>query len=182
MMQRFFGPAQLMRTIVILAASSLLFAAAIVEIPSRLWPDSPLALLIVAVVALLAQGLLAARLFAAEPAPAPTARPEPEARQTARSEGSRRGNRRERTETPPSGPPPAGGERETGSVKWFNRSKGFGFIIRDTGGEIFVHQRSIRSDGGNDGRRPSLKDGQAVTFLVVERDKGLQAEDVAPQS
>jgi len=170
-----------MRTIVILAASSLLFAAAIVEIPSRLWPDSPLALLVVAVVALLAQGLLAARLVGAQPAAAPTERPEPEARQPARSGGSRRGNHRERTETPPSGPPPAG-ERETGSVKWFNRSKGFGFIIRDTGGEIFVHQRSIRGEGSNDGRRPSLKDGQAVTFLVVERDKGLQAEDVAPQS
>lgn len=171
-----------MRTIVILAASSLLFAAAIVEIPSRLWPNSPLALLVVAAVALLAQGLLAARLLTVQPAPAPSTREEPRQREATRSSGARRGKPRETSETPPPGPPPAAGERETGSVKWFNRSKGFGFIIRDAGGEIFVHQRSIRADDSGDGRRPALRDGQAVTFLVVERDKGLQAEDVAPQS
>lgn len=69
------------------------------------------------------------------------------------------------------------GPRETGEVKWFNRSKGFGFIIRETGDEIFVHQRSIR--GADDARsRPVLRDGEAVEFVVTEHDKGLQAEDV----
>jgi len=165
-----------MRTIVILAASSLLFAAAIVEVPSRLWPESPLALLAVAAIALLAQGLLASRLIGAPPVANEAPPPERNNRRESRT-------RKERATTPPAGPPPAAtGERETGSVKWFNRSKGFGFIVRDAGGEIFVHQRSIRTDGSGDGRRPSLKDGQAVTFVVVERDKGLQAEDVAPRS
>ena len=70
------------------------------------------------------------------------------------------------------------GDRESGTVKWFNRSKGFGFIVRDSGGEIFVHQRSIRSSGDPDKRRPALRDGQAVTFVVIEREKGLQADDV----
>ncbi len=52
-------------------------------------------------------------------------------------------------------------------------------MIRDSGDEIFVHQRSIRAE--DDGRRrPSLKDGQTVTFVVAEREKGLQAEDVVP--
>jgi CspA family cold shock protein len=64
-------------------------------------------------------------------------------------------------------------DREEGEVKWFNVSKGFGFITKDDGEEIFVHFRSIRGDG-----RRSLKDGQRVSFHVADSDKGPQAEDV----
>jgi len=64
--------------------------------------------------------------------------------------------------------------RESGTVKWFNSSKGFGFITRDTGDDVFVHFRSIRGEGHR-----VLYDGQRVEFLVSEGDKGLQAEDVA---
>jgi cold shock protein len=63
--------------------------------------------------------------------------------------------------------------RERGKVKWFNVSKGFGFIVKDDGEEIFVHFRSIRGEG-----RRGLRDGQSVTFVVAESDKGPQAEDV----
>ncbi|MCB1688752.1 MAG: cold shock domain-containing protein [Halioglobus sp.] len=63
--------------------------------------------------------------------------------------------------------------REYGTVKWFNTSKGFGFIVKEDGEEIFVHFRSIRGDG-----RRSLRDGQSVSFIVAESDKGPQAEDV----
>lgn len=65
------------------------------------------------------------------------------------------------------------GSREQGTVKWFNASKGFGFIIRENGEEIFVHFRSIRGEG-----RRSLRDGQKVSFIVAQSDKGPQAEDV----
>lgn len=65
--------------------------------------------------------------------------------------------------------------REEGEVKWFNVSKGFGFIRRDNGEEIFVHFRSIRSK--NPGRR-GLRDGQRVSYVVIDSDKGPQAEDV----
>ena len=68
------------------------------------------------------------------------------------------------------------GNREYGKVKWFNVSKGFGFIIKDNGEEIFVHFRSIRGSG-----RRGLKDGQAVSFVTTQSDKGPQAEDVAPE-
>ena len=68
----------------------------------------------------------------------------------------------------------ASGEREEGAVKWFNGKKGFGFIIRDNGEEIFVHFRSIRGDEG----RRGLRDGQRVGFRVAQTDKGPQAEDV----
>ena len=67
----------------------------------------------------------------------------------------------------------------TGTVKFFNTTKGFGFIIRESGDEIFVHQRSIRPTGDADERRrPALQDGQSVSFVVAVREKGPQAEDV----
>jgi len=65
--------------------------------------------------------------------------------------------------------------RESGSVKWFNASKGFGFITRDSGDDIFVHFRSIRGEGHR-----ILRDGERVEFAVSVGDKGLQADDVAP--
>ncbi len=65
------------------------------------------------------------------------------------------------------------GDREAGTVKWFNVSKGFGFITRDKGDDIFVHYRAIRGEGHR-----TLHEGQRVEFLVASRDKGLQAEDV----
>ncbi len=68
-------------------------------------------------------------------------------------------------------------EREEGVVKWFNVNKGFGFIIRDLGGEVFVHFRSIRGSGHR-----TLREGQRVRFQTVEGDKGLQAEDVSISS
>ncbi|MEH6625013.1 MAG: cold shock domain-containing protein [Motiliproteus sp.] len=65
-------------------------------------------------------------------------------------------------------------DREGGLVKWFNVTKGFGFITRDQGDDVFVHFRSIRGTGHR-----SLSEGQRVKFEVVESDKGLQAEDVS---
>lgn len=64
-------------------------------------------------------------------------------------------------------------ERVTGTVKWFNNAKGFGFITRGDEEDIFVHFRSIKGDGYR-----SLNEGQEVTFTVTEGPKGLQAEDV----
>lgn len=64
-------------------------------------------------------------------------------------------------------------ERETGTVKWFNATKGYGFITRDAGGDIFVHYSAINSEGYR-----SLEEGQRVQFEVVEGKKGLQAQGV----
>jgi len=63
---------------------------------------------------------------------------------------------------------------EEGTVKWFNVKKGFGFIVRDSGDEIFVHFRAIRGRG-----RRVLRQGQLVRFNVVDADKGLQADNVS---
>jgi CspA family cold shock protein len=60
-----------------------------------------------------------------------------------------------------------------GSVKWFNDSKGFGFISQEEGDDVFVHYSAIEGDGFK-----SLQEGQAVTFEVVEGPKGLQAANV----
>lgn len=64
--------------------------------------------------------------------------------------------------------------RETGVVKWFNSSKGFGFISRDDGKpDVFIHYRAIRGDGYK-----SLEEGQRVSFEVKQGQKGLQAENL----
>jgi CspA family cold shock protein len=65
-------------------------------------------------------------------------------------------------------------ERQLGLVKWFSNSKGYGFIEREEGEDVFVHFSAIRSDGYR-----TLKEGQRVEFSVVSGDKGLQAEDVS---
>ncbi len=65
-------------------------------------------------------------------------------------------------------------DREQGTVKWFNVSKGFGFITRGEDDDVFVHFRNIRGRGHR-----SLAEGQKVRFYVRESDKGLQAEDVS---
>ncbi len=66
-------------------------------------------------------------------------------------------------------------DREEGTVKWFNDAKGFGFISRESGEDVFVHFRAIQGDGFR-----SLKEGQRVSFNVVEGQKGLQADEVVP--
>ncbi|MDX1900911.1 MAG: cold-shock protein [Gammaproteobacteria bacterium] len=63
--------------------------------------------------------------------------------------------------------------REKGTVKWFNNSKGFGFIQRDEGEDVFVHFKAISGTGYK-----SLEEGQRVEFSVVQGQKGLQAEEV----
>ena len=65
---------------------------------------------------------------------------------------------------------------EQGTVKWFNDSKGYGFISRQSGEDVFVHFSAIQA--GEAGRFRSLKEGQTVTFEVVKGPKGWQAENV----
>lgn len=63
--------------------------------------------------------------------------------------------------------------REVGVVKWFNDQKGFGFISRENGDDVFVHHKAINAKG-----RRTLQEGDRVEFTVVKGDKGFQAEDV----
>ncbi len=67
------------------------------------------------------------------------------------------------------------GGRESGTVKWFNESRGFGFITRENGGEVFVHHSAIQMEGFR-----SLEEGQQVEFEVVQGKKGPAAENVTP--
>jgi CspA family cold shock protein len=66
-------------------------------------------------------------------------------------------------------------EKEQGAVKWFNATKGFGFIQRDSGEDIFVHYSAILGDGYR-----SLEEGQRVEFVVTDGPKGPQAQEVTP--
>lgn len=67
-------------------------------------------------------------------------------------------------------------DRQTGTVKWFNSTKGFGFIERENDEDVFVHYSAINSDGFR-----TLEEGQRVEFTVVESEKGPQAQDVVAQ-
>ncbi|WP_087024469.1 cold-shock protein [Thaumasiovibrio subtropicus] len=65
--------------------------------------------------------------------------------------------------------------KQTGTVKWFNDEKGFGFISSTDGKDVFVHYTAIQADG-----RRTLTEGQNVQFNVVDGQKGPQASDVSP--
>lgn len=64
--------------------------------------------------------------------------------------------------------------KETGTVKWFNAAKGFGFLARENGEDVFVHFSAIASEGYR-----SLEEGSKVSFVVTKGPKGLQAESVS---
>ena len=68
-------------------------------------------------------------------------------------------------------------QRQSGTVKWFNDEKGFGFITPESGSDLFVHFRAIQGDGYK-----SLKEGLKVTFVAVEGQKGMQADAVRVES
>ena len=68
-------------------------------------------------------------------------------------------------------------ERETGHVKWFNEKKGFGFIVRSSGEDIFVHYKDIDINGSG---FKTLNENDRVSFLLEKGPKGLKAQDVLP--
>ncbi len=65
-------------------------------------------------------------------------------------------------------------EKTSGTVKWFNTSKGFGFILTDDGQEVFVHYSDILSDGFR-----NLTEGEKVSFRIVDNGKGMRAVEVS---
>jgi cold shock protein len=144
---------------ILIGASVLLIAAVVIQAVIVLVPvaslagqPATLASLMLAFIAVLLQ--LATSQADAAPATDRRPRPAPRKSQTNHTAVSTAG-------------------REAGTVKWFNTSKGFGFISRDSGDDVFVHFRAIRGEGHR-----VLVEGQRVEFTVMMRDKGLQAEDV----
>ena len=161
------------RSTVVLSAIAIaaLAAAFVTEISHRVLPGNYVGLLVLTFVSCLVTALAVARMSRREE---PARRPRRERRPRARREP--REEREPRREREPRGERESLGERESGVVKWFDPTKGFGFIIRDVGGDVFVHRRSIRDDGSGD---RELREGARVTFVAVERSRGWRAEEVS---
>lgn len=155
-----------MKTLLVAVVVAALFAAIATQLYSTLFAPNYLALLALFFTAAAGTALATVR-FNSRQQPAKAAERRPE------RERERRKPVRDRRPGPPKGAP-----RESGTVKWFDRNKGFGFIVRANGDEIFVHHRSVRRVGNE---RAGLEDDQPVSFVAVERQRGWQAEDVAPE-
>ncbi len=155
-----------MKTLLVAVVVAALFAAIATQLYSTLFAPNYLALLALFFTAAAGTALATVR-FNSRQQPAKAAERRPE------RERERRKPVRDRRPGPPKGAP-----RESGTVKWFDRNKGFGFIVRANGDEIFVHHRSVRRV---DNERAGLEDDQPVSFVAVERQRGWQAEDVAPE-
>lgn len=136
-----------MTRVLVAAASALFLGALITEIHTRLFAGQQFAMLWLSVGAIFVGGIV-------------TLRATPQTRASAAVPTELESDEDD--------------NREIGRVKWFNRTKGFGFIVRDSGGEVFVHHRNIQGTG-----RRSLKDGEYVRFNVTTGDKGPQAEHVS---
>lgn len=150
-----------MKTLLAAFAVAVLVAAVVTQLVATAFPGQHLALFVLVAASSLLTSWAVVRCDRrlAPPALARSERKGQEPRRRARSSAA------------------ANGKREAGSVKWFDRSKGYGFVIRANGDEIFVHHRAIRGTGG---KRTGLNDGQAVSFVAVEGPRGWQAEDVEP--
>ncbi len=158
---------EFMKTHLIALVVAALFAAIATQTYLMLFVDgNRIALLALCFIAAALSALVTVR-FAARQRPVSVA-----PSRTRRSQASRPPARERQPD------PPADAERERGVVKWFDVNKGYGFIIRAGGDEIFVHHRSIRRGGS--GRR-GFDDGQEVNFIAVERQRGWEAEDVVPE-
>ena len=175
-----------MKNLIFSLSTALLFTYLFIEISSRVWlrdvsPENIISVSVFLALLLTLYGLALTRFSGQVSAFGKKSQPNRTRRRSANGKGQTRNSPRKRTSNQSKTDKSVGEgkiveQNVDGKVKWFNRTKGYGFITAESGEELFAHQRSISNSA--DGGRPFLREEQPVRFSIAQNQRGRQAVSI----